>query len=68
MFSTQHFPAATPQVGQGTENNSWGVSSFFFIRAECIEIQPRNLSLWKPSGISRETMNRNFDCSSRSVL
>jgi hypothetical protein len=35
MFSTQHFPAGTPQVGQGTENNSWGVSSFFFIRAEC---------------------------------
>jgi len=31
--STQLSPAATPHVGQGTEDNCSGVSSFFFIRA-----------------------------------
>src|ERR1700687_3978682 len=30
--STQRSPAATPHVGQGTEHNCSGVSSFFFIR------------------------------------
>jgi hypothetical protein len=50
MLSTQHFPAGTPQVGQGTENDSWSVSSFFFIRTESDDIQPRNLSTWEPSG------------------
>jgi hypothetical protein len=29
---TQRFPAATPQVGQGTEDNCSGESSFLFIR------------------------------------
>jgi hypothetical protein len=28
--STQRFPAATPHVGQGTEDNCLGVSSLFF--------------------------------------
>src|SRR5208282_4247241 len=44
-YSTQRFPAAAPQVGQGTETNCLGVSSFLFIRAECDNTLPRNRSI-----------------------
>ncbi len=37
--------AATPHVGQGTEDNCSGVSSLFFIRIECDNTQPRNRSV-----------------------
>jgi len=40
--STQRFPAGTPHVGQGTEDNCVGVSSFFFIGTECDKAQPQN--------------------------
>jgi hypothetical protein len=33
--STQRSPTPTPQVGQGTDDNCSGVSSFFFTRTEC---------------------------------
>jgi hypothetical protein len=33
--STQRSPIPTPQVGQGTDDNCSGVSSFFFTRTEC---------------------------------
>jgi hypothetical protein len=33
--STQRFPAATPHVGQGTEDNCFAVRSFFFILRRC---------------------------------
>ncbi len=43
--STQRSPAATPHVGQGTEDNCLGVSSFFFIATECDNPQPENCSI-----------------------
>jgi hypothetical protein len=33
--SKQRFPAATPQVGQGTEDNWVGVRSFILMGTEC---------------------------------
>jgi CRP/FNR family cyclic AMP-dependent transcriptional regulator len=43
--STQRSPAATPHVGQGTEDNCSGVSSFLFILTECPNTLPRNRSV-----------------------
>jgi hypothetical protein len=64
VFSTQRFPAGTPQAGQATENNAWGVSSFFFIPTEQDDIQPRN----PPFGdLPALAVHGNFDCSSQSV-
>src|ERR1700674_5958431 len=51
--STQRSPAATPHVGQGTEDNCSGVSSFLFIRTEYDNTQPRNRSILNTVGISR---------------
>jgi hypothetical protein len=42
---TQRSPAATPHVGQGTEDNCSGVSSFLFILTECPNTLPRNRSV-----------------------
>jgi hypothetical protein len=39
--STQHFPAGTPQVGQGTEEICFGVRSLFFILSQCDYTQSR---------------------------
>src|SRR6266446_1565387 len=44
-FSTQRFPAATPHVGQGTEDNCLVVSSLFFTLVECAHSQSRICSI-----------------------
>jgi hypothetical protein len=43
--STQRFPAATPHVGQGTEDNCLGVSSFFFIRTGYVKTWRKTIQL-----------------------
>jgi hypothetical protein len=55
--STQRFPAATPHVGQGTEDNCLGVSSFFFILAECSKTQSHKRTILKTVTISRVIAN-----------
>src|ERR1700682_166225 len=55
--STQRFPAATPHVGHGTEDNCLGVSSFFLIRTECDNTQPLNCSILNTVGIRRSSIN-----------
>jgi hypothetical protein len=39
--STQRFRAATPHVGQGTEDNCLGESSLIFIKKDCDNRQPQ---------------------------
>jgi hypothetical protein len=51
--STQPSPAATPHVGQGTEDTCSGVSSFFFTQKECDNIELRNCPILNTFGISR---------------
>jgi hypothetical protein len=55
--STQRFPAATPHVGQGTEDNCLGVSSFFFILAECTKTPSHKRTILKTVTISRVIAN-----------
>jgi hypothetical protein len=55
--STQRFPAATPHVGQGTEDNCLGVSSFFFILAECTKTQLPNRTILRTVAIGRVIAN-----------
>jgi len=50
--SIQRFPAGTPHVGQGTEDDCLSVSSFFFIRTEYDNTQPRKRSVLYTVGIS----------------
>jgi hypothetical protein len=58
--STHRSPAATPHVGQGTEDSCLGVSSFLFTRIECDNTQPRNCSMLYTFGIRNYSMNRDL--------
>jgi hypothetical protein len=44
--STQRFPAAAPHVGQGTEDDCLGVSSFFFILTEYLTLGRETVQCW----------------------
>jgi hypothetical protein len=50
--NTQLCPAATPHVGQGTDSNCSGVSSFFFIRTECKRIGRKTVLFGTFSGLA----------------
>jgi hypothetical protein len=61
-ISTQLFPASTPHVGQGTEYNCLGVSSLFFIRAECYHTRLQNRSVLNILLTSRYPFGRTISC------